>query len=342
MGLSSGHPDRHLIVGGTDMNVRPYAPRDETTVVEIWQACDLLTNPLNDPVRDIAFCRDSGHGDVLILEQDEDVVGAAMVGHDGHRGWIYYVGVDPTKQQAGMGRTLMAAAEAWLGERGVPKVELLVREINTRVIGFYQRCGYQIEDRALLSKRLDGIAVAAGGQMSDDNVVISYLAMDHEPVPVRIEPKTKHLNLIKSGADVGFYRYLYDAVGRPWYWTDRKKLSDDELAAILGHDGVDVYVLYVDGAPAGYFELDARDMPTVDLAYFGILPAYIGLRLGPYLLSTAIQTAWQQKPQRLMVNTCTLDHPKALPMYQRFGFEIYDRIEVPSPWQRGDPILDDT
>jgi ribosomal protein S18 acetylase RimI-like enzyme len=326
------------------MKVRPYRPEDETAVIDIWRACGLLSNPLNDPAKDIAFCRESGHGDILVLEhsENETVIGAAMVGHDGHRGWIYYVGIDPEEQQAGMGRALMDAAEHWLSERGVPKVELLVRGSNTRVIGFYQRCGYQVEDRALLSKRLDGVPVDAGGQMNDEKVVITFLAMDHEPLPVVIQPKAKRLNLIRSdGGDVDFYRYLYDSVGRDWYWTDRKKLSDNDLGLILNHDAVDVFVLYVNGAPAGYFELDGREMPVIDLAYFGIMPAYIGLRLGPYLLSKAIQTAWEREPERLTVNTCTLDHPKALPMYQRFGFEAYDRVEVLPPWLSGDPVLDE-
>jgi ribosomal protein S18 acetylase RimI-like enzyme len=325
------------------MNIRPFRPADQAAVIAIWRECGLLSNPLNDPARDIAFCRGSGHGDVLVMEHDDRVLGAAMVGHDGHRGWVYYVGIDPKRQQAGMGRAMMAAAEDWLRERKVPKVELLVRDSNTRVIGFYQRCGYQIEDRALLSKRLDGVPVPAGGQMDDEDVVITYLAMAHEPAEAVIQPKAERLSLIESSrVSVGYYRYLYDAVGRPWVWTDRKKLSDEQLSAILEDEAVSVTVLYIDGTPAGYFELDGREMPTIDLAYFGIMPNFIGLRLGPYLLNQAIKTAWERKPGRLTVNTCTLDHPKALPMYQRFGFEVYNQVKVAPPWLQGDPILDDT
>ncbi len=179
--------------------------------------------------------------------------------------------------------------------------------------------------------------------MDNEEVVITYLAMKQEPVLRLIQPKVKGLSLLKStGINTGFYRYLYDAVGRPWIWTDRKKLSDEQLSTILEDDAVDLFVLYVDGTPAGYFELDGREMPTIDLAYFGIMPDFIGLRLGPYLLNQALMTAWEREPEQVTVNTCTLDHPKALPMYQRFGFEVYDQVRVPPPWLLGDPILDDT
>ena len=131
-------------------------------------------------------------------------------------------------------------------------------------------------------------------------------------------------------------------MGRPWYWTDRKKLSDDELSVIIQDDEVEIYVLYVGGAPAGFYELDARRMPEVELAYFGIMPNYIGLGLGPYLLVQALDVMWQKEPDRVLVNTCTLDHPRALPMYQRMGFRPYDRVEVPAPWQDPNNILDYT
>ena len=93
------------------------------------------------------------------------------------------------------------------------------------------------------------------------------------------------------------------------------------LAAILTDPAVEVYVLYVEGTPAGYAEIDRRDPKAVDLAYFGLLPEFTGKGLGPYLLSAALDIAWSSDPERVTVNTCTLDHPKALPLYQRFGFQ---------------------
>lgn len=319
------------------MLIRPIAAADEPAVVSLWRAAGLLVNPLNDPVRDIRFCRDSGHGDVLVGEADGAIVGSVMVGHDGHRGWIYYLATQPERQGRGIGRRLMAAAEAWLKARDVAKVELIVRDSNTRVVGFYQRLGYVVEPRALLAKRLDGVPVAHGGSTTDAPVTITYLEMTERPTLPRIEPAAERLALVPARQPtVSYYRYLYDAVGRPWLWTDRKKHSDDELAAIVHDPRVGIFVLHVDGVPAGYFELDRRPAPDVDLAYFGIMPEFIGKRLGPYLLSQAIEEAWRQAPARLTVNTCTLDHPKALALYERFGFRPYRCLDVPAPWQRGD------
>lgn len=319
------------------MRIRPYRPDDEAQLVALWRAAGLLVNPLNDPQQDIRFCRESGHGEILVGEGDGGIVASVMVGHDGHRGWVYYLATVPERQRHGLGRRMMAAAEAWLEQRQVPKVELIVRDSNVRVIGFYQRLGYVVEPRALLSKRLDGIAVPAGGQRNDEPVVITYLEMREKPKLPRIEPAAHPLALLRCHRPtLAFYRHLYDGVGRRWFWTDRMTLSDAELAAIVQDAEVEISVLYVDGVPAGYFELDRRGRPDIDLAYFGIMPDFIGQRLGPYLLCQAVEEAWHHEPARLTVNTCTLDHPKALPMYQRFGFRPYARREVPAPWQRGD------
>jgi GNAT superfamily N-acetyltransferase len=105
------------------------------------------------------------------------------------------------------------------------------------------------------------------------------------------------------------------------------QLDDARLAAVIGDPKYETYVLYVSGTPGGYFELDRRDTGIVELAYFGLMPDCIGLRLGPFLLDQAIKLAWQGPPVpgRLWVNTCDMDHPKALPLYQRAGFVPYDR-----------------
>ena len=318
------------------MKIRPYRDEDEESVVRIWAAAGLLVNPLNDPHEDIRFCRESGHGEILVGEIDDKIVATVMVGHDGHRGWVYYLATDPDSLDRGFGRQTMAAAETWLSERGVPKVELIVRDSNTRVIGFYQRLGYVVEPRAILAKRLDGIPVPTGGARSNDEVVITYLEMREKPTLAHVVPGAQQMALLRCHEPTAaFYRYLYDAVGRIWFWTDRKQLDDTALEAIIQDASVDVFVLYIGGVPAGYFELDRRQMPEIDLAYFGIVPEFIGQRLGPYLLTQAIEEAWRHEPDRLTVNTCTLDHPKALPMYQRFGFHPYDRSRVSAPWQRG-------
>ncbi|MBV9521957.1 MAG: GNAT family acetyltransferase [Alphaproteobacteria bacterium] len=151
MGFAGRHAGRDRTRAA--VNIRPYREADFDAVLALWQACDLL-RPWNPPAGDIAFCRRSGHGEVLVAEANEAIIGTAMVGHDGHRGWIYYVAVDPARRRSGLGRALMAAAEAWLRVREVAKVQLLIRETNSAVAGFYERLGYAAEPRLVMSKRL--------------------------------------------------------------------------------------------------------------------------------------------------------------------------------------------
>jgi GNAT superfamily N-acetyltransferase len=129
---------------------------------------------------------------------------------------------------------------------------------------------------------------------------------------------------------VHYYRYLYQTVGNAHTWIERTKMSDQQLQSIIHHPDVDIYVLYIEGSPAGYFELDGREANQLELAYFGLVPEHIGFGLGAFLLNTAIQTAWSKPIQRLWVHTNTLDHPRALPNYQRFGFVPYaqERAEL--------------
>jgi ribosomal protein S18 acetylase RimI-like enzyme len=135
--------------------IRPYREADEAAVCALWQACG-LTRPWNPPDSDIAFLRSSGHGELLLAEHAGEIVGSVMVGHDGHRGWVYYVAVDPDHRGKEYGRTIMAAAEDWLRQRGVVKVVLLVRSDNTKVQAFYETLDYAEQDRVIYAKWLDG------------------------------------------------------------------------------------------------------------------------------------------------------------------------------------------
>lgn len=154
--------------------------------------------------------------------------------------------------------------------------------------------------------------------------VITYLEMRAPPAPARLSPAAKRLAFLKAEhPTVSFYRYLYDTVGAPWLWYERRAMSDDELAAIITDNAVDIYVLYVGGVPAGYVELDRREPPDIELAYLGLIPDFIGRGLGAFLLNQAIESAWLHEPHRLWVHSCTFDHPKALAVYQRAGFVPY-------------------
>jgi GNAT superfamily N-acetyltransferase len=117
-----------------------------------------------------------------------------------------------------------------------------------------------------------------------------------------------------------FFRYLYAEVGRAYHWTDRLSWSDERIRAYLDAGDVALHVLYVQGSPAGYFELRAHPDRSIEVAYFGLMGDFIGRGLGGWLLTRAVQTAWTEGPERVWLHTCTLDHPNALPNYLRRGF----------------------
>ena len=124
--------------------------------------------------------------------------------------------------------------------------------------------------------------------------VVTWLEMTTPPAtPPRPAPRPGLEVRVARRPSVAFYRFLYAAVGEPWTWTVRRCLSDAELAAILADSGVEVNVLWADGVPAGYAELDRRAPPDVELAYFGLMPEFIGQGLGGYLLDWAIHHAWR-------------------------------------------------
>lgn len=130
--------------------------------------------------------------------------------------------------------------------------------------------------------------------------------------------------------DIVFYRFLYRSVGENWRWRDRLKVDDVTLQAEL--ESAHVYVLYVDGAPAGYVELGEPDeTDSIEIVYFGLREAFIGQGLGKHLLSYGIQQAWNLNAERVWVHTCNLDAPQALANYQKRGLEIYDVTEEPMP-----------
>ena len=128
---------------------------DVEPVVALWQRCG-LTRPWNDPASDIALARRRDNSTVLIGRDGNTIVATAMVGHDGHRGWVYYVAVDPERQGKGLGRTIMSAVENWLREAGIAKLQLLVRRENAKASAFYQTLGYAESTSVMLAKWLDG------------------------------------------------------------------------------------------------------------------------------------------------------------------------------------------
>lgn len=127
---------------------------------------------------------------------------------------------------------------------------------------------------------------------------------------------------------VHYYRYLYHEVGSSHIWVDRKRKTDDELKAIIHDEQVEIYVLYVEGSPAGFAELNFRERGVAELSYLGLMPDFVGSGLGEYLLAQAIDISWAHPITKLKVQTCTLDHPRALGLYQRLGFTAYAQTET--------------
>ena len=133
--------------------IRPIADGDVAAVIALWHAAG-VTRPWNDPEHDIAFARRGPHSTVLVAEVAGVIAAAVMVGEDGHRGWVYYLAALRERQGTGLGRAIMKAAEAWLTARGIWKVQLLIREENVAVRGFYEHLGYAKNPTVVFQKVL--------------------------------------------------------------------------------------------------------------------------------------------------------------------------------------------
>ena len=135
--------------------ITPIDDTDVAGVIALWRACH-LTRPWNDPAADIALARKGSNATVLVGRDSRSIVATVLVGHDGHRGWVYYLAVDPDHRQKGYGRVMMDAAERWLRECGIEKLQLMVRPDNKSVKSFYQSLGYSEQERVIYAKWLDG------------------------------------------------------------------------------------------------------------------------------------------------------------------------------------------
>jgi ribosomal protein S18 acetylase RimI-like enzyme len=135
--------------------IAPLEDADIAAVAALWQRCG-LTRPWNDPQADIALARQGSNSTILLGREGDAVVASVLVGHDGHRGAVYYVAVDPEHRNKGFGRVIMTAAEDWLRARGILKLNLMVRGDNAQVKAFYETQGYDEQERIVYAKWLDG------------------------------------------------------------------------------------------------------------------------------------------------------------------------------------------
>jgi GNAT superfamily N-acetyltransferase len=153
-------------------------------------------------------------------------------------------------------------------------------------------------------------------------VDVTFLRMDSPPDDA--PPPLPRGSVVQRVAQcsVPFYRYLYDTVGRDYVWWLRRTVPDSEIASLLARPEISMHVLYHGGEPAGFYELERRSDHGINLAYFGLMPHAIGHGAGRALLRHAVDEAWGDHARALTVNTCTADHPRALPNYQAAGFRL--------------------
>lgn len=308
------------------ITISSFQEQDKSDLVALWQKAGLLTNPANDPVADIDLALSGSNAAIFVGRDAGGIVrSSVMVGHDGHRGWIYYLAVDTDHQKAGLGRQIMRQAEQWLTDQGLPKAMLMVRQSNLQVVEFYQRLGYQLEERAILSLRLDDKGFH--GSRKKVTVPRHYLDMREKPSGA-LRPMPEGFTLLAANnMDTDYFLYLLKLVGGPWHWTEKLWKVRSELDADMRDPSVSHHVLYHDGQPAGFAELKKQGQGDTEIVLFGLVDGLTGKGLGGAMMDRILEAAWQGETQRVMLTTCGLDHPGALSFYQKQGFSVYKQDE---------------
>lgn len=182
------------------------------------------------------------------------------------------------------------------------------------------------------------------------NVTVTYLEQTSRPVLRSCPVPNVPMALMRvNNPPIHYYRYLYDLIGSPFNWVSRTMMRDEDLINIITHPRVFIYILYVEGVPAGFAEIDARHPSIPEIKFFGLAHDFIGKGFGRYFLTQVIDLAWmcgapgedsQPAPSNsapahmpghesgvkcVRLETCTLDHPAALPLYQKMGFCVIDQ-----------------
>lgn len=308
--------------------LRPYTPSDRGGVLGLWEECGLM-RPWNDPVETIDGFTSGEHARIFVADNGAgDILGSIAVGEDGNRGWLYRLAVSPEVRGSGVAMGLVAEATAWLKTRGIAKVQVLIRADNSGARGFYAKAGFHASDVGLMQRWLteppENEFPAANSDTLD--VVITHMEMTALPKRRTFARPRGSLALLEAKTPpASFYRYLYEAVGAAWLWAERQALSDTALEALLKSEEMSLRVLYVDGVPAGFAELDHTLLATegcLDLRHIGLLPNFIGRGYGRYLLTWVIDAAWQLQPMRITTAVRSLDHPHGVALLQQYGFSV--------------------
>ena len=175
---------------------------------------------------------------------------------------------------------------------------------------------------ATIPLALDGYTQLPPGKLAS---IATYLDMHAPPTPLP-EPADSGFTLrAVRQPDLDWYRDLFRRIGEDYLWVSRLVIDDAVLKAILNDPDVETYALEYEGRDEGLLEIDFRDAPTAELGFVGVTPALVGSGAGRYLMNRAMELAWARKPARVMVHTCTFDHPGAVGFYMRAGFKPYAR-----------------
>lgn len=160
----------------------------------------------------------------------------------------------------------------------------------------------------------------------DVEVTRTYLDLAHpeDLYPARVDDSRVRIDRADE-CPASFYRYLYSEVGRFYHWTDRLPWTDDEIRAHLARPEITLWVMYSEGAPAGYFELERHPDGSIEIAYFGLIQESLGRGFGKHLLTGAAEQAWSDGANRVWLHTCTLDDAAALPNYLKRGFTPFNQ-----------------
>lgn len=305
------------------MIIDRYNDGEFDAVVALWDACGLNV-PYNDPARDIARLRETANAELFVGHQDGRLIGTIIIGHDGHRGWIYRLAIAPEFRRHGHARALVRHAEQWLKEQNIRKSQFMIRDSNEAVKNFYVRLGYEVQPRVVMSRWVDDGQDNPPAPTLD--VVITQLEMNAVPKRPTVPAPPGRLALLKlERPTVQFYRYLYDNVGERWFWWERRQMAPEALLAAISRPEIDIYVLYVGGEPAGFVELSRQAMPEINIDYFGLMPHFTGRGYGVYFLNWAVDQAWSIEAKRLTVASSSLDDPRGLRTYQKAGFVPYQQ-----------------
>jgi len=152
---------------------------------------------------------------------------------------------------------------------------------------------------------------------------VTHLEM-HKPNPINVPvPSDDNPCLAQTRTcPVHFYRYLYAQIGKAHHWTQRLGKTDEDVRDIIHSPQTLLYIFYVDGCPAGFSEINLRVWPVAEILYFGLIADFQGRGLSRFFFAQILAIAWEQKPEKVIIQTNTLDSPRALPLYQKMGFEV--------------------